>query len=164
MGTQHLVSTGPFLTCLQGEALENSPSSWGTHGQGGGQFLIRGSLIIHRAAIAWMLAHGRQGHQHAKTGHILPQHYSQKRQPVGSLVSPQLAGLESHSQASPAEAHWTDLEPTSAWPCLLSLLGSHLTGETFFSQSSCLEGMVGEKLVSHFEENFKSKPPFVPQD
>lgn len=23
---------------------------------------------------------------------------------------------------------------------------------------------MGEKLVSHFEENFKSKPPFVPQD
>ena len=24
--------------------------------------------------------------------------------------------------------------------------------------------MVGEKLLSHFEENFKSKPPFIPQD
>ena len=24
--------------------------------------------------------------------------------------------------------------------------------------------MVGKKLLSHFEENFKSKPPFVPQD
>lgn len=59
-----------------------------------------GSLIIHRAAIAWMLAHGRQGHQHMPRQGT-SSHNTVHRNASLWAVLVLSKGAESHSQAKP---------------------------------------------------------------
>lgn len=122
---------------LQGEALGTLLAlghSWAAGWTG-----PPGSFIIHRAPIAWMLAHGRQGTSSHNTA------FAEMPASGWSLASPQPAELGSHSQAKPLlqrslHQPWSPPLPGLAF----SLLGSNSSlVVTYLSRSLRLLGRDG---------------------